>query len=139
MYQAKITPGSFAAYRFALSVPSDLSIDEIAVSMGNKQVPLRWSRSAENRVTVFHGNEVTKDYRLVLSGTVPLEAGGKVHIPRIAAVANDAATQQVRIYRADDVHVELQGISVSAESKTEPLEAPPDPMVGATGRYLLSR
>ena len=124
IYVAKVTPGNFGAHRLELSVPTNLSIGGITVDDADRHIPLRWSRPADNRITVFFGEELANPYRLVLSGRTPLAASDKSNLPRVSAKSTDAATQQVRLYRDDNVHVELEGFPPSAESKGEPIDPP---------------
>src|SRR6185503_2935573 len=67
-YEARTTPGIPGTYQTDLSVRADLSIDEIEVIEADLPVPLRWNRTAKNRVTVFFGQQISKPYRFVLEG-----------------------------------------------------------------------
>jgi hypothetical protein len=124
-YEAKIAPGSTGAYRAELSVPANLSISQIAVRESDRPIPLRWSLTAKNRVNVFFGQQMTKPYRLVLDGTTPVESSGKANLPHISALATEDATQKIRLYRDDDVHVELEGLPAATDPKAEQPGPPP--------------
>ena len=67
------TPGMTGANRVELSVPANLTINEITVTEDDQPIPVRWSRLAKNRVSVFFAQQVTKPYRLVLDGTTPVD------------------------------------------------------------------
>ena len=124
-YEARTTPGMPGAYRVDLSVPSDLSIDEIAVTEADRSIPLRWSRSAKNRVSVFFGQQISKPYRLVLTGTTPIDASGKAPLPHVSTLATEDATQKIRVYRNEDVHVEFEGLASTTDPKTDVPGPPP--------------
>lgn len=126
-YEATITPGSFGSHRIELSVSPHLKIDDITVTAAKRAVPVRWSRATKSRVNVFFGEQLTKPYRLVLVGTAPVDSTGKVAIPHVSTVATEEATQKTRVYREDDVHVELEGLPIARVGKVEsPGPAPSD-------------
>ncbi|HVT27074.1 MAG TPA: hypothetical protein VHE81_03560, partial [Lacipirellulaceae bacterium] len=124
-YEAKIAPGNVGTYGMELSVPANLSIDEITASADDAIIPSRWSRSAANRVNVFFGKQITEPCRLVVQGKTPVAAAGTADLPRISTLATEAMTRKMRLYRDDDVHVDLQGISLSTDSDTESTDPPP--------------
>ncbi len=125
MYEVKATPGNFAAYRLELSVPGNLSVQDLVATEEDRAVPLRWSRSADNRVSIFFGHPLAKPYRLVLDGSIPIDARAQASLPHISTWATKSATQKIRLYRDDDVHVDLKGLLPSTESKAEPIDRPP--------------
>ena len=44
---------------------------------------------------------------------------------RVSTVATEATTQKVRIYRDDDVHIELDGVSITTDPEAEPIDPTP--------------
>jgi hypothetical protein len=126
-YEATITPGSSGSHRIELSASPNLKIDDITVTADKHAVPVRWSRATKSRVNVFFGEQLTKPYRLVLVGTAAVDSAGKVAIPHVSTVATEEATQKTRVYREDDVHVELEGLPIARGVKVEsPGPAPRD-------------
>ena len=124
-YEATLTPGLAGANRVELAVPADLTISGITVTDDDRLVPLRWSQSAKNRVNIFFGEQLKKPYRLVLDGTTPVDANGKATLPQISTLATEDATQKIRLYRDDDVHVDLEGLPAKKDSKAEQPGPPP--------------
>ncbi len=124
-YEARTTPGIPGTYRIDLSVPADLSIAEIAATEADHPIPLRWSRTAKNRVSVFFGQQINKPYRLVLDGTTPIDTSGKAPLPRISTLATDDAAQKIRVYRSDDVQVEFEGLPSTTDPKADAPGPPP--------------
>ena len=119
-YEARSTPGMAGANRVELSVPANLTINEITVTEDDRPIPVRWSRSAKNRVNVFFAQQLTKPYRLVLDGTTPVDSDGKAPLPHISTLATEDATQKIRLYRDDDVHVDVEGLPAKNDPKAEP-------------------
>ena len=124
-YEATLTPGLAGANRVELSVPANLTISKITVTEDDQSIPVRWSRSAKNRVNVFFAQQLTKPFRLVLDGTTPVDSNGKAPLPHISTVATEDATQKTRLYRDDDVHVDLEGLPAKNDPKAEPPGPPP--------------
>ncbi len=138
VYQANVTPGPQNKYQFHLTVPTDLRVDEVALNEADRRIPTRWTRDAENHINIFFGECATSDYRLSLSGTVPLAPNEPSPLPRITSASPASAVQQVQLYRDDDLHVELQGLQPTEESNAGPAELPPLPwLVRPLGVYHL--
>lgn len=125
VYQVNVTPGKLNKFQFPLVVPANLSVDDIVVIEADRQIPTHWARDADNRLNVFFDEEATTDYRLSLSGSMPFDLKKQATLPRVATASPVSATQQVQLYRDDDVHVELQGFPAADESKTGPIDLPP--------------
>ncbi len=119
LYQADVIPDNARAYQFSLVVPPDLSIEQIAVTQAGRNIPLRWARSAENRVNVFFGEEVDGEYRLELAGTAALADSRSRALPRVAAIAPAAAAQHIQLYREEEVLVEVQGLSAADKNRSQ--------------------
>ena len=123
-YEARTTPGIPGAYRIDLSVPSELSIDEIAVTEADRSVRCV-EPNAKNRVSVFFDQQISKPYRLVLTGTTSVDANGKAPLPHVSTLATEDATQKIRVYRNEDVHVEFEGLASTTDPKTDVPPGPP--------------
>lgn len=124
-YEAKVAPASLPAFRLALSVPTDLSINSVRVDEAGQQIPVRWSRSAKNRATIFFGQPMAKPFRVIVDGTMPLDPDGRGVFPHLSATATETATQRIRLYRDDDVHVDIANASAANETKGDPTDSPP--------------
>ncbi len=118
-YEMRATPGLPGTYRTELSVPTELVIEDVAVTEADQSVPIRWSRSANSRVSIFLGEEATKPYRLVLNGKLALDTNGKAPMPRLSSLSTDDATLKTYIYRSDGVEVDFEGLASSGDPKAE--------------------
>ncbi len=126
VYQANVTPGNNDRFQFRLNVPANFTIDGIDLAEADRQIPTRWTRDAENHVNIFFGDAARSDFRLTLSGAVPVDANSSFGLPHVSAIPSRSATQQVQLYRDDDVEVNLQhGFSSAADTDAGPAELPP--------------
>jgi hypothetical protein len=119
-YEATLTPGLAGTNRVELSVPANLTIGGITVTEDDRPVQVRWSRSAKNRVNAFFARQLTKPFRLVIDGTTPVGPDGKAPLPHISTVATEDATQKTRLYRDDEVQVDLEGLPAKNDPKADP-------------------
>jgi hypothetical protein len=137
-YEARVTPGIRGAFRLDLSVPAELSIASIHADDSEQQIPLRFSRSADNRVTVFFGQHLVNLFRVELNGVLPIGSNGQASFPHIATPATEGATQRVRVYRDDNVRVEIKNANASNEVKGDPTDsAPPEWKPRPVGTFYL--
>ena len=125
VYRANVTPGNQYRFQYRLAVPANLTVDEIALNAADRQIPTRWSLDSDNHVNIFFSEEAKVDFRLTVSGRLPIESGEKTVLPRVTSASTASAAQQVQIYRDDDVHVDLQGLPPAEESSTGPNDLPP--------------
>jgi len=138
VYQASFNPGSKYRFQFPLSVPSDLVVERVELNSGDEPIDTRWTRDTDNQINVFFGDEVAADSRLTVSGYLPLQPSTRVQLPRISTGATMSTTEQVHLYRDDDVRVGLEGLPASEESNAHPSDLPPiEWMVRPLGVYHL--
>jgi hypothetical protein len=139
-YTAKIKPGPLEAYRFQLLFPSDLSIDDIAITQSGQRIPARWSRTAQDHVNVFFAQKLTEPFQLTLVGKSLIGKGNTASLPRISAVSTENAAQEIHVYRDDDVQVDVSGVTpgnnIADGSKSQ---APPDWTARHIAAYRLDR
>lgn len=109
-YHASISPGALSQYQFRLSAPPELEVDDILVMSERDRIPVRWARDASNHINVFFGKKAASDYRVMLAATMPSTLGEPHELPRIAAATSASATQQLQLYRDDDVQVSLHDL-----------------------------
>ncbi len=108
-YQAGIVPNVTHRCQITISIPVDLVIEEITLQQSDRQIPLRWVRSAENRLQVFFGEVVDNPYRLVLSGHVPVINQDSCSLPRIISTFKEGASERIELYREPGALVEVHG------------------------------
>ncbi len=125
VYQANVTPSNSSRFQFRLTVPAKFSVDEITLAEADRQIATRWMRDSDNRVNVFFGDAARSDYRLTVTGSVPIDSNAPVDLPRVSVDSAPPVAQQVQLYRDDDVEIELQGFPAPDELKTSPPETPP--------------
>ncbi|HEX3600723.1 MAG TPA: hypothetical protein VHU84_11310, partial [Lacipirellulaceae bacterium] len=125
VYQANVTPGSSNRFQFQVAVPKELSIEDVTLAEADRQISTRWTRDSRGNLNVFFGNAVRSDYRLTVNGFLPIAEGATIGLPRISAGAAASGTQQVQLYRDDNVDVKLSGFSPTDEVKAVPSELPP--------------
>jgi hypothetical protein len=125
LYEAKIVPGNFGAYRFELAAPANVSLDAVTLTESDQPIPVRWSRSSKNRINVFFGREISKACRLVATGTVPIDSNGNVDVPHLSSAATETGSENVRVYRDDNVRVSVPGTSSAPQASADPIEPPP--------------
>src|SRR5262249_956197 len=125
VYQANFTPGSAYRFQYRLAAPSDLVIERVSVNSADEQIDTRWTRDADGHLSIFFGSEAVTDSRLMLTGHIPLVAGARVVLARITAASTASTTQQVQLYRDDDVKVDLSGLPAAEESNAGPNDLPP--------------
>ncbi len=125
LYQADIASGPADGFQFRLNILPALNIDRITLLAGDQQVPIRWTRDEASRITVFFGGPVKNDYRLAVSGSIPVAAGQPFAVPRVSALQNGALSQTVQLYRDDDVNLKLPGFPEPNGVKPGISSAPP--------------
>jgi hypothetical protein len=125
VYQASVTPGTQHRFQYRVAVPANLTVDEITLNAADRKISTRWTRDTENHVNIVFAEEVNTDFRLALSGRLPIASGEKTALPRVTSVSTASATQQVQLHRDDDVRVDLQGLPPAEESSAGPKDLPP--------------
>jgi hypothetical protein len=139
LYQADVAPGSDHKFQFPLSVPANLAIEAIELTHGDQNIPLRWARVAGDRVNVFFSQEISSEYRLVLRGNTPLDAGDAHMLPLVSA-ATEPVPILVQLYREEDVLVDVQGTVPSKESTDVLTDMPATPWSARPiGTYRLNQ
>lgn len=124
VYQANISPGNQFRFQYRVTAPAGLNIEGITLNSGDRKIPVRWTADGEGHINVFFDDAAT-DSRLTLTGSLPIETGASVALPRITGASMASATQQVQIYRDDDVQLSLSGLPPAEESNGGPNELPP--------------
>ena len=125
VYQANISRGNQYRFQYRVTAPAGLNIEDISLNSGDRKIPVRWTADGEGHINVFFGDEAAADSRLTLTGSLPIEAGASVAVPRITGASMASATQQVQIYREDDVQISLSGLPPAEESNGGPNDLPP--------------
>lgn len=125
VYQTNVSPGNQYRFQYRLAAPAGLIVDDITLNAGDRQIPVRWTTDSDGHINVFFGDEAATDSRLTLTGSLPIEAGVSVALPRITGTSIASATQQVQIYRDDDVQLTLSGLPPAEESTGGPNDLPP--------------
>ncbi|MEX0613046.1 MAG: hypothetical protein WD229_13075, partial [Pirellulales bacterium] len=136
-YQADVVPGAEHEYQFQLITPKDLSIEEIAVREGSRQIPVRWSRVGDSQVNVFFSERVAKEYRLEVRGSAPAEMDRPRTVPRLTAEATQSPSLTVQVYRDEGVLVEMGGLTDADRLPEDPHGLPPDWTGRPVGVYRL--
>ena len=108
-YLADIAPSQSEEFQFPLTASAELTIDEVVVTQGGAQVPVRWTRPTENAVNVFFAQRTADAYRLTVRGHVPARARGAYALPTVSAASSPTAVQ-TQFYREPDVLLEVDGL-----------------------------
>ncbi len=139
VYQAEVEPGSNCRYQFPLTVPAELSIEEVALKSADRHLPIRWVRNGDDRVNVFIGEEVADTYQDVLTGRTRTAAAGRLALPLVSA-ALGSGVSTVQLYRGEDTLVDIRELPEGKETLDVPLESPPSAwMARHVAGYRLDR
>jgi hypothetical protein len=137
-FQAAITPGRPRDSQCKLIVPANMTIGEVRLSEGDRQIPTRQVRVAENQLQIFFGHPIESDYHLTITGYLPLKGFGPFAVPQMTFSRSSTSAQQLHLYRDDNLQVELQHFPNADDSSAEPTDlAPIEWLVRPLGVYRL--
>lgn len=108
-YQADVAPGRLHRFQFPLTVPAEMTVDKIGVTLASRPIAVRWSRPTADRVNVFFGEELAEPYRLTIAGHVRVTDANGCALPRVVSATQNAVVERVQVYRDEAVLVEVQG------------------------------
>ena len=116
-YQAAVTPGSEYRFQFGLTVPPELAIDDVQVMQADRRIATQWVRNSDRHINIFFAEVAPSDYRLSLAGTVPIRRRRSRHLATCDCAQSCSGTQQVQLYRDDNVHVEFLQLPTAKRRK----------------------
>jgi hypothetical protein len=93
-------------FQYRLQVPDNFSIDSISVREDETELPIRWARSAPNRVTVFLPAAAANDQALAVAGSLPCPANQKWSFPALHVEHGQIASTRAFVFRQPDVLVD---------------------------------
>lgn len=125
LYQADVSPGTDHCFQYKLAAPQEFVIDDVALAEADRQIGVRWSHDENHQVTVFFGETASSDYRLTVSGTIPLKLENSISLPRIAAIAAPNSSHQVQLYRDDEVVARVENVPKTDDGRTVPIAPSP--------------
>jgi hypothetical protein len=99
-----------------LQVPADLRIENIQRVPGTAGAPLRWSRYADNRVTLFFDDPPVGTFQIGIVGYLLDATLQSRQLPRIEFPQTQIDRRQVDIFRESDVV--LPAVSATTETAT---------------------
>jgi hypothetical protein len=137
-YEADIQPQGAHRFRWSLSVPDTLTIDNVAVSADGRPVSLDFVRAASDRVNVFFAAVVDNTFHVTIDGRMTV-TDGECPLPWVTAIDRPAARQLVQLYRNDDVTVETRRLEMAGSQEQRPAGAPDKGGQQFVGAYAVVR
>ncbi len=130
LYRGGFSAGNRETFVQQLSVSPDLRIDEVELAIDGQPQPIEFSRPEPNRLMVFLGQPTTASHDLTVRGWVATDdvrlTGTAVtaNLPRVTAAGSSAMPQQVSLFAADHLSVEV----VEADIMPQLMETPTEPL-----------
>lgn len=126
VYQADVAPRGDHEYCFPLLISPELKIEQVVVTCDGESVVVETFRPNVARLNIFFHQHLEKNYRIVISGSLPGNNKEPRSLPRITAVRMRPGLQHVQLYREEDLILELSGLG-GPQDPTASLLQPPFP------------
>ncbi len=136
-YNATVVPRGIHEFQFPITISREVTVDDVDLTSGGRQIPLRWSRDSEGTLTLFFSQRLVGQYEIAVRANVPLNEAGNYAVPRIGA-SGIASNEPVQLFRTEDVVIELMGLGDNAAPDELPRESSPTKWRGlAAGAFVL--
>ena len=105
------TVATSGGYRFQyrLRVPESMTIESVAVREDDAEVPVRWSRSNPDQITVFLPAAATSEQLVLVSGDLPCPKQGDWVFPTVHVDDGRVSSARAFVFRLPDVSADHVG------------------------------
>jgi hypothetical protein len=118
-FDARLATVGGSVFQYRLTLPPAFEVDSLAVTRDGVAVPARWIRNQEGLLTVFLAGATTGRQRLQLRGHLPLPLKGRIPMPQIRLDDVHVQNSVVRLYRREQVAIEVFAPAGLAEIRAQ--------------------
>ena len=151
LFNARLATVGGSVFQYRLELPPELRVDSLAITRDGAAVPSRWLRNQDGLLTVFLGDPApgvnallpgapaTGRQRLQLHGQLPLPVKGTIALPQVRLDDVHVQNSVVRLYRREQVAIEVLAPPGLAEIRAQEDEAGRDELGLPIRAFYLGR
>ncbi len=95
-------------FQHRVRIPAGFIVDDLSVWESDAEIPVRYTRSGSDELTVFLPSAAASRQRVLIDGRLPISTAEPIALPQIHFVQADISRRQLEIWRDSDVkEVEL--------------------------------